>query len=158
MTIPVAMVLAAALNACGVGWDPVQVLPVEVRREVAGAKVITPCRVSALPEGIRDHLAETIGEKKLVMADPDKAWNSSCLQHEGVPSRQLVAAASSGSRWVVHYREGGEAVSEWAIVLELEARGVRTLWRGSCTERRRAAGSRRDALGKARRDCTAVLP
>ena len=151
--IGTALILAAAATACGTTWDPVQVLPVDARGGLVGARVLSPCRVASLPTEVREHLAEDIGTNKRPMADPDQEWNSGCLKSERIPSRQFVAAASAGSRWVVHYREGGYVVVEWAIVLDLAGGKVQPVWRGTCIERRGQPGSLDDLLGKVSREC-----
>jgi hypothetical protein len=141
------VMLLLAANACGVTWDPVQVLPMDARESLGRARVLVPCRVVALPWAIREYLADSRSGRKLPMADPDKPWNASCMISDSVPSRQLIAAAGSDRRWVVHYREGGIGVQEVAIVLEvISADKVRTIWQGHCTgdrEERRSVDNAR---------------
>jgi hypothetical protein len=140
--------LLLAVNACGVSWDPVAVLPVEVRAALPEARVLSPCRVASLPAPIRDQLSEMMGRKLVALAEPDQEWNGACLGSSDLPTRQLVAVAQSGSRFVVHYREGGYEILEPAVVLELDGGRVRTLWSGWC-----AAG--KTATGEATRTCSA---
>jgi hypothetical protein len=151
LVVLTATLLILAANTCGVPWDPVQVLPADMRAKLKNARVIAPCGVASLPVEIRHHLAEAIGERRLVMADPQAAWNSSCLRGDDRPSRQLIAAANAGSHWVVHYREGGEAVTDWAVVVELHGTEVRPVWRGSCASR-----SRKRVPGRTTRECAAA--
>src|SRR5262245_23581153 len=142
--------LLLAVNACGVDWDPVAVLPDEVRAGLQEARVVAPCRVSSLPAPIRDQLSEVIGRRLVPMAEPDQEWNSACLGSSELPTRQLVAVARAGSRFVVHYREGGYEVLQTAVVLELDGTGVRTLWTGWCGVAKTPAGQLARACSAAR--------
>jgi len=124
--------LLLAANVCGVTWDPVRVLPVPMRTKLQGAQVVSPCRVASLPPAVQDLLAQTVGQKKVGMADPGKEWNAGCLQREGFANRQLVVAAKAGLNWVVHYRQGGFALVEMAAVFEEDGGTFRQVWVGQC--------------------------
>lgn len=147
------MILLLALNVCDVPWDPVKVLPAEVQPEVAGARLTSPCRVAALPQAVREHLAEKDGDNLVMMADPGQDWNFGCMRLQGIPSRQLVAAARAGRKWVVHYRTGGFGIAETAVVLEETGAGIREVWRSRCEDKREESP---EAPGKTRvvaREC-----
>ncbi len=147
------MTLFLALNTCGVPWDPVKVLPEEVQPGVAGARLSSPCRVATLPKAVREHLAEKDGDSLVMMADPNQDWNFGCGRLQGIPSRQLVAAARAGRKWVVHYRTGGLGIVETAVVLEETGARIREVWRGRCEDKREESP---EAPGKTRvvaREC-----
>jgi hypothetical protein len=154
MTVLAFLLLAA--NPCAVPWDPVQVLPPDAQQYLEAARPTSPCRVKSLPAPVREYLSESIGDRKQVMADPDKKWNNGCLLVDGTPSRQLIAAASSARRWVVHYRQGGFVSSEVAVVVEVnDDQSVRQLWRGVCLDTGARLGSVDDVLGLVTHRCYA---
>jgi hypothetical protein len=140
------MILVLAANACSVAWDPVGVLPERIRPKLESAQMVSPCRVASLPAAVRGFLTQRLGNKQLGMADPGQQWDSSCVRpmEGGLPGRQLIAAAKAGRNWVVHYREGGFAVFERAVVIELDGETIREVWHGSCAggaDRRKCSDS-----------------
>ena len=147
-----------AMNACGVVWDPVAVLPSEARAKVQNSRVVAPCRVASLTEPLRAHFAtELVNERPrripgVGIADPDGEWNSGCALVKGKANRQLVAAAQAGSRWIIHFRQGGIAIREFVVILEESGDGVHELWRGTCEDDWRDSRSTH-SRGAASRKC-----